>query len=86
MKFKVEKLPQAEAEIKNLEESQQKLLSDEYAKIETQGIEFVRVKPLQKEIFEIKTNNNTFAGIVTFIIAIIGLVFPNIVIWVNGIY
>lgn len=56
MKFKVEKLPQAEAEIKNLEESQQKLLSDEYAKIETQGIEFVRVKPLQKEIFEIKTN------------------------------
>lgn len=56
MKFKVEKLPQAEAEIKNLEESQQKLLSDEYAKIETQGIEFVRVKPLQKDIFEIKTN------------------------------
>lgn len=56
MKFKVEKLPQAETEIKNLEESQQKLLSDEYAKIETQGIEFVRVKPLQKDIFEIKTN------------------------------
>lgn len=56
MKFKVEKLPQAEAEIKNLEESQQKLLSEEYAKIETQGIEFVRVKPLQKDIFEIKTN------------------------------
>ncbi|MCI5607813.1 MAG: hypothetical protein MR420_10250 [Spirochaetia bacterium] len=56
MKFKVEKLPQAEAEIKNLEESQQKLLSDEYAKIETQGIELVRVKPLQKDIFEIKTN------------------------------
>lgn len=56
MKFKVEKLPQAEAEIKDLEESQQKQLSDEYTKIETQGIEFVRVKPIQKEIFEIKTN------------------------------
>ena len=56
MKFKVEKLPQAEAEIKDLEESQQKLLSDEYTKIETQGIEFVRVKLIQKEIFEIKTN------------------------------
>ena len=38
MKFKVEKLPQAEAEIKDLEESQQKLLSEEYTKIETQGI------------------------------------------------
>ena len=56
MKFKVEKLPQAEAEIKDLEESQQKLLSDVYSKIETQGIEFVRVKPIQKDIFEIKSN------------------------------
>ena len=56
MKFTVEKLPQAEAEIKDLEESQQKLLSEEYTKIETQGIEFVRVKPIQKDIFEIKSN------------------------------
>lgn len=56
MKFKVEKLPQAEAEIKDLEEYQQKLLSEEYTKIETQGIEFVRVKPIQKDIFEIKSN------------------------------
>ena len=56
MKFKVEKLPQAEAEIKDLEEYQQKLLSEEYTKIETQGIEFVRVKPIQKNIFEIKSN------------------------------
>ena len=56
MTFKVEKLPQAEAEIKSLEDSQQKLLSGEYSKIETQGIEFVRVKPIQKDIFEIKSN------------------------------
>ena len=56
MKFKVERLPLAEAEIKDLEESQQKLLSDEYSKIKTQGIEFVRVKPIQKDIFEIKSN------------------------------
>ena len=42
--------------IKDLEEFQQKLLSEEYTKIEIQGIEFVRVKPIQKEIFEIKTN------------------------------
>ena len=56
LKFKVEKLPQAEAEIKDLEEAQQKLLSDEYTKIETQGIEFVRIKPIQKDIFEIKSN------------------------------
>lgn len=56
MKFTVEKLPQAEAEIEALEKSQQDLLRDEYSKIETQGIEFVRVKPLQKDIFEIKSN------------------------------
>lgn len=39
-----------------MEESQQKLLSDAYSKIETQGIEFVRLKPIQKDIFEIKSN------------------------------
>ena len=54
--FIVEKLPQVEAEIACLEQSQQDLLSSEYSKIETQGIEFVRVKPLQKDIFEIKSN------------------------------
>ena len=56
MKFKVEKLPQVESEISALEQSQQIFLSDEYSKIETLGIEFVRVKPLQKDIFEIKSN------------------------------
>lgn len=56
MKFTVEKLSQAETEIEALEKSQQDLLRNEYSKIETQGIEFVRVKPLQKDIFEIKSN------------------------------
>ena len=56
MKFTVEKLPQAEVEIKALELSQQEMLRNDYSKIETQGIEFVRVKPIQKDIFEIKSN------------------------------
>ncbi len=56
MKFTVEKLPQAELEIKSLEQSQQDLLRNDYSRIETLGIEFVRVKPIQKDIFEIKTN------------------------------
>lgn len=55
MKFTVEKLPQAQAEISSLEQAQQDLLNNEYSKIETQGIEFVRVKALQKDIFEIKS-------------------------------
>ena len=56
MKFSVEKLPAAENEIKSLEQSQQDLLNKEYETSERQGIEFVRVRPLQREIFEIKSN------------------------------
>ena len=56
MKFTVEKLPQAKAEIDSLEQSQKDMLEADYKKIQEQGIEFVRVKPIQKEIFEIKTN------------------------------
>ena len=56
MKFTVEKLPQANNEIDALEQSQKDMLEADYKKIQEQGIEFVRVKPLQKDIFEIKTN------------------------------
>ena len=56
MKFKVEKHPVAESEISSLEQSQKDLLKIEYEKIEQQGIEFVKVKHLQKKIFEIKSN------------------------------
>ena len=56
MKFTVEKLPQANNEIDTLEQSQKDMLEADYKKIQEQGIEFVRVKPIQKEIFEIKTN------------------------------
>ena len=56
MKFTVEKLPAAVAEIEALEQSQKELLNKEYETIEKQGLEYVRVRPLQKEIFEIKSN------------------------------
>ena len=56
MKFTVEKLPQVEAEIDSLEQSQKNMLEADYTKIQELGIEFVRVKPIQKDIFEIKTN------------------------------
>ena len=32
------------------------MLEVDYTKIQEQGIEFVRVKPIQKDIFEIKSN------------------------------
>ena len=57
MKFTVERLPQAKAEIEFLEQAQKDLLKIEYQKIEQQGIEFVKVKPLQKKIYEIKSND-----------------------------
>lgn len=56
MKFTVEKLPHVITEIEALEQSQKNMLEADYKKIQEQGIEFVRVKPIQKEIFEIKTN------------------------------
>ena len=56
MKFTVEKLPAAAAEINALEQPQKELLNKEYETIEKQGLEYVRVRPLQKEIFEIKSN------------------------------
>ena len=56
MKFTVEKLPQVKNEIESFEQSQKDMLEADYKKIQEQGIEFVRVKPIQKEIFEIKTN------------------------------
>ncbi|MBQ9495805.1 MAG: type II toxin-antitoxin system RelE/ParE family toxin [Treponema sp.] len=56
MKFIVERIPQAKAEIEALEQTQKDMLEADYTKIQEHGIEFVRVKPLQKDIFEIKTN------------------------------
>ena len=53
MKFTVEKLPQAEAEINSLEQSQKDMLDADYKKIQEQGIEFVHVKPIQKEIIKL---------------------------------
>ena len=76
MKFTVEKLPQAKAEIDSIEQYQKEMLEADYKKIQEQGIEFVRVKPIQKEIFEIKTNElrslfKYFAGR----IIVVGVVF-----------
>ena len=56
MKFAVEKLSSVIAEINALEKEQQDLLNRDYEIIEKQGIEYVRVRQLQKEIFEIKSN------------------------------
>ena len=44
------------------------------------------IRTISYGIFEINKNNNTFGGIVVLIIALIGLIFPNIVIWINGLY
>jgi phage-related protein len=56
MKFAVGKLSSVIAEINALEKEQQDLLNRDYEIIEKQGIEYVRVRHLQKEIFEIKSN------------------------------
>lgn len=57
MKYKIEKLKQAEKEINQLSKIQQKALFDDFRLIEEQGIEFVKRRHLRDELFEIKTND-----------------------------
>ncbi len=76
MKFAVEKLSSAVAEINALEKEQQDILKRDYEIIEKQGIEYVRVRPLQKEIFEIKSNElRSLFKYKTGAIIVIGVVF-----------
>lgn len=55
MIFKIKIQNFAQLEISKLEEKQQDVLSKDYTLIETQGIEYVRIKHLQGNIFEIKS-------------------------------
>ena len=57
MRFTVEKLQSVQKEIESLEESQRKMLLNDYMKIENDGIEFVKTKAIQKNIYEIKQTN-----------------------------
>ena len=44
------------------------------------------IRTISYGLFEIKKNSNTFGGIVIILIALTGLIYPNIVMWINGIY
>lgn len=55
MKFKVEKIKQAEKEYNSLTSSQKELLDEDYAKIENEGLERVSTKKIEKNIYEIRT-------------------------------
>lgn len=57
MKFKIQKLKQAEKEISKLTKKQQEELNKDYKTITEKGIEFVKRRHLQDDVFEIKTND-----------------------------
>ncbi len=57
MKFKIEKLKQAEKEISILTKSQQNALKEDFDTVENKGIEFVKRRFLRDGLFEIKTND-----------------------------
>lgn len=57
MKFKIEKLKQAEKEICKLTKAQQAQLNKDYDTITTKGIEYVKRRHLRGDVFEIKTND-----------------------------
>lgn len=57
MKFKIDKLKQAEKEISKLSKEQQEALQNDFETIESKGLEFVKRRHLREGIFEIKTND-----------------------------
>ena len=57
MKFKVEKLKEAQKEFNSLSAKQQCLLTEDYDLINTKGIEYVKTRYLAPKLFEIKTKD-----------------------------
>ena len=43
-------------------------------------------RTLSYGLFEIKQNSNTFGGIVTIVIAVVSLIYPVLVVFINGPY
>jgi len=57
VKFKVDKLKEAQKEYNSLSKAQQILLQDDYNLVSTKGIEFVKTRYLAPKLFEIKTKD-----------------------------
>jgi len=57
VKFKVEKLKEAQKEFDSLSAKQQCLLTEDYNLINTKGIEYVKTRYLAPKLFEIKTKD-----------------------------
>ncbi len=47
---------------------------------------WVFIKTLSYGIYEIKQNSNTFGGIATIVLAVLSLILPITVIYINGFY
>lgn len=57
MKFKVEKIKQAEKEYNSLTSSQKELLDEDYAKVENEGLERVSTKKLKRIFMKFEQPN-----------------------------
>ncbi len=57
MKFKVEKLKEAQKEFDNLSEDKKALLDEDYKTIRTKSIELIKTRYLAPKLFEIKTRD-----------------------------
>lgn len=57
MRYKIEKLKQAQKEIDDLTNRQKSALEDDYKTIENKGLEYVKRRFLRDGLFEIKTND-----------------------------
>lgn len=57
MKFKVEKIKQAEKEYNSLTSSQKELLDEDYAKVENEGLERVSTQKLKRIFMKFEQPN-----------------------------
>lgn len=57
MIYKIKKIKQAEHEYDSLTKEQQELLDNDYNLIETEGLERVSTKKIEKDMYEIRTSN-----------------------------
>lgn len=47
---------------------------------------WIFTKTLTYGIYEIKQNSNTIGGITTIVLAVLSLILPNVIIYINGSY
>ena len=47
---------------------------------------WIFIRTLSYGIYEIKKNKNTIGGIITIVLSVFSLIFPSLIVYINGFY